>query len=408
MEFINSSSYFVPVFLGDYVKFNKGIGKDPNWEQVSNDTIKLPYLMNYVTDLAHDPKKYAEYHYTDLGKVSETLFTGKMFSQKSTAVKLLDVRFSCFSTDIGFLEFRISYGDMSLYEIADFAYEFKKAKKSGMYETAKKLAALTGEEKIFFTSTVDFKYECMCFHMIMAEGVPEKELEAGLNLLKRTYSSGFADGRNSENDPDMIYRPYAYDNWAGSQEGLVNIVTDAGPGNTQANFYLKNYLYENLTSDYRMLYLLLLDQRFCALKCIADIASTDDKETKRLEHLEKMIIRLKTEFSFRVLSDDMQYQNIYSMMYEILNIDSLLTDIHENESRMAALKSAEMAKTESITNLVLFCLSILSVFSALIDAASYFDRFEHLTEISTVLSIFGAVVLPCAVFVVIFAKRKRK
>ena len=99
-----------------------------------------------------------------------------------------------------------------------------------------------------------------------------------------------------------------------------------------------------------------------------------------------MISLLKTSFSFSIVSDDQLYQTVYSKMYMILGIDRLLADVRDNEEQIELLQNQERMNTEKITSVFLFGLSILSLFSVLVDAAGYFDRIPVLQSVSTALS----------------------
>ena len=114
------------------------------------------------------------------------------------------------------------------------------------------------------------------------------------------------------------------------------------------------------------------------------------------EKLNVKIFQLKTVFSFSVVSDDQLYQNLYSKMYGLLDIDRLLADIHDNEAQVETLQNHELLENEKMTSRFLFGLSLLSLFSVLVDAAGYFDRISILAKIATPLS-FG-----CMLSIIVF------
>jgi hypothetical protein len=89
-------------------------------------------------------------------------------------------------------------------------------------------------------------------------------------------------------------------------------------------------------------------------------------------------------------------------MYKILDIDSLLDDIQDNESQMAMIQTAASAKSDKMASKFLFGISLLSLFSALIDAASFFDRFGMLGKSATILSIMATagIVILCICWII--------
>ena len=182
----------------------------------------------------------------------------------------------------------------------------------------------------------------------------------------------------------MIFEPYDYDHWAGSQEGLVNIfqLTE----NEATNSFLTKYKPVHLAVDYRFMYLVLLNQRFSAIAYLEKIPLLRSCSRKDRERIHFMTSVLKTTFSFSVVSDDQLYQTIYTRMYAILGIDRLLADIRDNEEQIEILQNHELLHTEKMTSAFLLGLSLLSLFSVLVDAAGYFDRIPILQSVSTVLS----------------------
>ena len=102
--------------------------------------------------------------------------------------------------------------------------------------------------------------------------------------------------------------------------------------------------------------------------------------------MNRRIVQLKTTFAFNIISDDLLYQNVYKRMYSLLDVDRLLEDIRDNEQHVELIQNYEALETEKLTSRFLFGLSILSIFSVLIDASSYFDRIPMVQEISTGLS----------------------
>jgi hypothetical protein len=52
----------------------------------------------------------------------------------------------------------------------------------------------------------------------------------------------------------------------------------------------------------------------------------------------------------------------------------LLEDIQDNEEQMAMIRNVGAVKAEKDASIMLMGISVLSVFSALIDATSFFDR----------------------------------
>ena len=140
------------------------------------------------------------------------------------------------------------------------------------------------------------------------------------------------------------------------------------------------------------MYLMLLNQRFSAIRYIEEVAIGD---SDTIREVNERIVKLKTVYSFRVVSNDLIYQNLYSRIYRLLDIDNILDDLSENEQQVEMYHAKSLERTERQTNKLLIAISLLSVFSCLIDASSYFDLFAPFRNISKWISLL----IVCAVVI---------
>lgn len=405
MAFVNSSVFFIPITFDNYDKFVGAYSSDAQWSDLPQEEYTTQYLLRYVKNLAQSKNKTRFFRYNDPKSLPVYMYEND--ESFDTVPDVSQVRLTCFATGIAFFEIWVDYGDMPIDDIMNFAYKFKKTCPSaGNIPQGKKCLCDIGcsllpkgvDAELFFANDIEFKRECLALHMIYLPDEKENaELDRKLELLKHSYSSTFSGYLSDDGMYDMTYKPYSYDMWAGSQEGLVNIVMNGA--NDTSDYYIREFKYKHLTIDYRFLYLMLLNQRFASIKYIQHISEGNNLTSKALDELRKNIIRLKTEFSFKVVSNDPIFQNVYSKMYNVLEIDNLLVDIRENEEQVAFYHGMSSAKRERTTGKLLAGLSLLSLFSALIDASSYFDRFPKITAISTILSLVcvSAIVVLCIV-----------
>ena len=400
MEFVNTSVFLIPVWFDDFDTFTAALKNSGRWLPVQD---KSPsYLLSYVERLAEDPAAYQSFWLQTLPRTP--IYMYEDYIDLPQIPELAGVRFSCFGTGVGFMEFRILYNGLTVDQITNFAYRFKKSSPKkvpegmrNLYDTALRILPEKSNAVLFFTGTADFKRECQCFHMLRLE--EDAYNPDQLVRLRRSYSTDFTPPQTTS-DYDMIYDPYAHEHWGGSQEGLATIITPTGDVRTD-RFY-RTFKYEHLTVDYRFLYLLLLNQRYSAIAYISQIAQTVSQS--EAEKLSIRIAKLKTAYSFNVISDDLLFQNIYSKMYRILDIERLLADLQEGETQTAMLRSAESSRREKWLANLLAALSGLTLFSALIDAASFFDRFPVLQALSTWLSI-GATAFIVVALLLLFRKK---
>lgn len=384
----NATFFYAPVWLGDYEKALEVLRRDDRFLPVSRE--ELPqYLMPYAANIYQDEKLYSAFLLKPEFMPALCMYGQQL--ELETEPVLESVRLSCFATGCAFAEFRVTYGGLSIEQIVDFTFRFKNATKTDtrnghtltMCAVLEDLLSGIADMEMFFTGS-DFKKECRMFHQIFSEDVLDEETtRKHLRHLSRGYHNQFS-MPHSDGDYDMEYHPYAYDHWAGSQEGLVNLYYHSGERTT--DFFLDRFKAGQLARNYSFMYLLLLNQRFSAIKLICQITDYGKYTRIEKEDLNRRIVQLKTTFAFNIISDDLLYQNVYKRMYSLLDVDRLLEDIRDNEQHVELIQNYEALETEKLTSRFLFGLSILSIFSVLIDASSYFDRIPMVQEISTGLS----------------------
>ena len=408
----SKSIYYIPIWFDDFKRYTAAIKASSLWEVTEPDKITPNYLYPYAAKIASNSDQFVSFTLKAPESLHIYMFEDEMQLKHPPIIE--QVRICGFATGVGFMEFWLSYPDYSVDEIANFAYLFKKAaKKTGkpladnkqaLYDAAKGILPVDANGELFFAASARFKYECNCLHFVhIDQPIPEEAtLKNTIYHLCRSYHTSMPTARESAYD--MIYEADAGDYWGGSPEGMVNIVYDEqNDAATPEHYYYHTLKPQHLQVDYYFLYLLLLlNQKYSAVQYIRLVADATEQTSREIEGLNKRIIQLKNAFSFNVVSDDRQFQNIYGKMFSILEIKSLLDDVIENENQIEMMENAKHAKADKLSNKYLFGISILSLFSALIDSASYFDRFGGIRSISTTLSVacVGLILVICAIWAI--------
>ena len=172
-----------------------------------------------------------------------------------------------------------------------------------------------------------------------------------IDLKKIALVINFDKENADENDSfSMLYKPYSYDNWAGSPEALVDINIVNTSKDDRTSYFINNLKYLHLTIDYRFMYLVLLNQRFSSIKLISNISKGSNYTLNAIRRINSEVVTLKNSFSFRVISDDRIYQNLYSRMCQILDVENLIKDLEESEEQLAILQNMSAAKSEKMAS----------------------------------------------------------
>jgi len=413
MGYMNSS-FFIPVWFENFDTFASFMELDCRWADVDPEELAPRYLLNYAVRIAKNPRLFRAFRLKNTEGLN--LYMGEGRTVIPAFPELTEIRMSCFSTGVGFLEFRVAFRESTPENVADFSYIFKKAAqrrplaeehgKRVLFDVATDLMPEGTSPQLFFTASAEFKFECISYHRLKMD-FPKPDdgiLTRWLSLLKRSYGTGFRQApRDSEYD--FHYEPYEYDHWAGCPEGMVDLLFASGDEKTDK--FLDGYKRDQLDRDYYFLYLVLLNQRFSAIQYVTMISAASAESSREVELLNRRIVELKAVFAFNIVSDDQLFQNLYAKMYKILDIDRLLDDVRDNESQMEMIHSKIAERSEKLSNRLLFGISLLSVFSAMLDASDFFERFDVGAGFSTGLGmIFALVIMGICVSGLVFRRRK--
>lgn len=432
-NFVNSTYFIFPLRYDDFPGFIDSLEADGRWDSFR---IEPDYLLNYTARLARTPALFRCFSFRNPSSLKVALNTDSILrrlrenpgreadlpamSDFLAGFHFSEVLFSCFATGIGFLEFKVEYGKLSADCIADFSSYFKsmrhrvESENLNFYDLAKSLLPSAPAAELFFHCASELKYECLCYHMVKlpaAENSKEKS-DRLLFLFGRGYSTGFTSDSTSTTDKsryDFQYQPYHHDKWCGSQEAFANLNYESD--NPGQDMFLNEYKYTHLTKDYHFLYLMILNQRFAAISYLDEMVSLAyEKKTgsRKIKQLNKRIINLKTVYSMRIISNDMLYQNVYSRLYDIMEIDALLSDLQDDEQQAEIRNSEASSRYERLTQALLLAISVLSVFSALIDAAQYFALFPHFPGVPYLASLITIAIVMIVVILLCIQIEKKK
>ena len=131
----SESVFFIPVSF-NYKEFTQKITQSTQWIDTPEQKYMPSYFLNYVMNIAKDKQLFQSFSLKDISKLNLYMFEDKFDIQDIPTIK--DIRCSCFSTGVGFLEFWVEYENTTPEKMANFSYRFKKAKVAMEDDDAKK------------------------------------------------------------------------------------------------------------------------------------------------------------------------------------------------------------------------------------------------------------------------------
>ena len=296
----------------------------------------------------------------------------------------------CFNT-IGILAIQIEFSTNVPIQISNAQYMLKNAERAHVivdpqqYEKNRNSGKMSMVDifKSCIQITDQLHYELFFYanentaraNMLTLIEVPEKEdYDRDLFYLKKCYSDGYLYTQTPE-DNDEIYCASKDVIWGLSTEAAVCLICpDMG-----RERFLKGSFFKNFQTQYLFMYIFLLHQKYVLYKFLTDINVRSSKDLETLEQYKDRLYRFETDFVFSRITEVPQYQNIYNRIMKVFSLKEMYEDVHEplislSEVRYKADEEAKQKHDKRIT-LVLFLLSLLSIFSAWIDSFDFFGSF---------------------------------
>ncbi|MBO4872426.1 MAG: hypothetical protein J5496_03315 [Lachnospiraceae bacterium] len=376
-SFHNFGYFIFPLKIAKPEVFKTYIEETPDWQLVS-EGIKTDYILNYARSMNNpDDRRMQTYSFRDRTGLALYLFEQTAVSkddpykQRSGFVpQLEDISLYVFGLNIAFLEFHFLYDGMFLHEIERFNYYFRSLRndksddKKYLNYPADKDSVKAVLEKILpneqsgtevcFSNSSDVKQQSLVYTAVTVS--PDEDVQRALFLLSHGLAPNFRGAQTrSRYEMQEDFGPKHV--WAGCQDGLACVRTDKQPYPFQ---------YDHLRRDYHFMYLLLLNQRYSIISYLDDFRKTGLSAKEEQDKYDE-IVTLKTGYSFRTVSDDAYMQTIYSDMYNVLEIDNMIKDLDDANEKINKLVQRRSERS-------LFALSVLVIFSALVDLSDYLDK----------------------------------
>lgn len=298
------------------------------------------YVFSSIKDIYRD----ADFMLIDIEKIKAITEKGifdRLFPLKAAnckerfAARLDEISAFIMDKSKGYLIFKINYGDLSLTQIECFSYYFRHIANSSKADSsfAQLACFILGirNYKDFKTDNDDltvvfpyisFKesYNCDLLQLICRK-LPENR-ESHLVCLGRGYQSAdaAADGYIEGSDHDIKFSSNKFSTWVGSPNTLTCVLENDNR--------FTRYTQNNIENDYLCLYLTLQNQRHTLLSMMTEMVNEKNNPHK-LTKLQKTLNMFKLSESFKTVSNEYTYQNVYEQMYDVLDIEKLSEDLSD-------------------------------------------------------------------------------
>lgn len=166
----------------------------------------------------------------------------------------------------------------------------------------------------------------------------------------------------AERDNPGEFRYFATDRvcWCGCANGILSLCYDL---EETPSDYLRQTFARHVMEDYFIVFLLALHEHDILLHYSAQ-AVANWNHSSRLTRLRRELVKYNILFGYNTVSEEMNYQNFYEHVYEVMRLDKLELEVQEVVDKVD--EYTENSK-ERRMNLVLAAIAFLSVSSTLND-----------------------------------------
>ena len=386
------------------------------------------YIFSYITQIF----KSNNYYKIDIEALKKEMnnkdIFDKLFPLKSTEpairfpAKCEEISIFILDKCKGYLIFKIDYNNMTLEDIEPFSYYFRHIVNSTKNNStfAEIACFILGVRKFesfertkedlttpFYYLHLPQTYICDVLQLVCNKMDYTDEMK---NAHYVTLGRGYQTAESTINDYiekskyDMLFSPRPNVTWIGNPSTLTCLI--------KADDDSTKHSTSNLQNDYLCLFLTLLNQRHTLLSFMTDMVRYKNDSGKLLKIQDKLNA-FKLAESFKTVSNEYAYQNIYDRMYAILDIDTLMADINDISTHAAEQKENNIEKLFKIFTVAASIETLYNIFSVLVPLIfSYIVNDQRpdnfFTEIGTLSGCVASVIILAIIFTIAPKIIKRK
>lgn len=239
-----------------------------------------------------------------------------------------------------------------------------------------------------------------------------------LYFLKNGYrANGFSYREEMDTEDETLFTSDDYV-WGITGENLACLIL-------KKTDHVKQRFAQRFQEEYLLTYIILLHRKFDLYKILTDFGIGEQNDLQTLKAYQKQLNSYQTDYAYERITEVPQYHRLYKRIEEKMELAELFADVMEPVSELSSLRmekaEEDRGKQERKMEWVLAILSILTVFSALIDCVDYLGvvagnwpiwfhitwKEQTLPRIQLVFSI-GIVLIAAWALVGIFWRKRQK
>ena len=166
------------------------------------------------------------------------------------------------------------------------------------------------------------------------------------------------------------------------------------------------------------MYVLLLHRKYFLYSILTEIGIGAHNDLSELMRFKSLLFEYQTDYAYERITEVPQYHKLYKKVEEQLDLKTLFEDVLEPIDSMSELRKEiheeELTRKNEEIERAISLLSILTVFSALIDSYSYVEAIQgdlsnlaHTSPMLFVHIILSTIIIGTAIYVIRRLKTKQ-
>lgn len=328
--------------------------------------------------------------------------------------KISGIHLYWFKTLVGVAAIQLSFESSDPLSVATGLYYLKKPKREHIWcrgkDTERSLFDIASEI-INGSVSVGISY---FFHlndgmersntMSLTYHQPDADIDREIFYLKNCYRKyGFEYTTEQHREDESLVTSDDYV-WGITEENLACVIT-------RHTKHIDNGFIKHFSSQYLFMYVLLLHRKYDLYRMLTDIGVGAQRDLSSLKHYREILYEYQNDYSFERITEVPQYHRLYKYLEKKMDLDALFADVMEPISSLSELRQEkaeeELSKKNGEIEKALGLLSILTVFSALIDCYSYIEviradlmNFKNISPMSYIHLLFSLIIVGTVVFVI--------
>ena len=361
----------IPVYIHNCLGFRSRLLKSNEWDYASMETC---FYLRYVdTIFFTDKDKTTENPLVSKCLVMENKSFKAKFITRQHEIVIEKVRFFCFDTSIGLLDFHLTFSCENMENVANICarlrqtentYKFQQfdivgnkylgVQKTCIGNLAVQLMSPLGKNTLFdHVAPGGIKRAELLISVIM-----ESNQCAEVNSLIYRIAEG-TDMRSEDVIPsDPPYSPLPHIRWAITRKGVCNVglLTE----NKLNRQFIQTQWHDIISKRHMIWYVMVLHQKYAIYHYLNDIAQI--KSPSDLKDFQEKITTFNTEYRFTVIADDTSYQLPYERTREVKSVEKIFADIDDEIQRIHTYHDAIRDKNNGIAMTIVSLVCAISTF----------------------------------------------